>query len=111
VPAFANSSFHTVGVAYFLVFGTQRDVFRTWCFWRKYPQVSNTASAETGAHTADDITLPPSCLFSGSVASLTDLGGSHEALTAVFPSLSTPIATHYTTKSTTIIVTTTRTEA
>jgi hypothetical protein len=104
------TSFHTVGVAYFVVFGTQRDVFRAWCFWRKYPPASNTGTAETGPHTADHVTVPPTFLFSGSVASLTDSGGSHEAL-AVLSSLSNPIATHYATKSTKVIVTTTRTEA
>ena len=101
----------TVSIAYFLVLGSQRDVFRAWCFWRKDPVVSNTETMETGAHTAEEITVPPNTLLSFSVASLTDAEGSHEMLPS-FPVLSTtPITSHYTTKKTDIIVTTTRSEA
>jgi len=100
----------TFSLAYFLVFGSQRDVLRVWCFWRKDLAVSNTETMETGAHTAEEITVPSNFLLSLSVASLTDVEGSHEMFPA-FPVLSTPITSHYTTKKTNIIVTTTRTEA
>jgi hypothetical protein len=51
---FANA-LHTVGVAYFLVFGSQPDVLWAWCFWRK-DETGSRATAESGAPIIEDST-------------------------------------------------------
>ena len=53
---FANFP-HTVGVAYFFVFGSQRDVFRVWCFWRKDDTVTKTATTESETPFVEDPTM------------------------------------------------------
>jgi len=97
------------------VFGTQRDVFKAWCFWRKDPIETNTGtgSTETRAQTAEQVTMPPGELSS----SLTDIDieGTHES-ELVLPSCSPlytypPYARHYTTKKMHVVVTSTRVEA
>lgn len=50
---------HTVGVAYFLVFGSQNDVLSVWCFWRKDETVSKAATTESGAPFVEDLLMLP----------------------------------------------------
>ncbi|KAI0295237.1 hypothetical protein BC826DRAFT_289407 [Russula brevipes] len=83
----------TFGVAYFLVFGTQRDIFRAWCFWRKdaIDTRTDTRTDERAARTMDDITTLYGDLSSpDSVPSLPETGATHEADPA-FPSHLQPL--------------------
>ena len=51
-------SLHTVGVAYFVVFGSQHDVLWAWCFWRKDDTgTRTTADSGSGALIMEDSTL------------------------------------------------------
>jgi len=86
----------TFGVVYFLTFGTQRDVFRAWCFWREGGDAgSRTETTETCAQSLEDITTLQAP--QNSVLSFTDAEGY-------------PFSTHYTPKNVHILVTSTRTE-
>jgi len=108
----ANMTFlcTTVGVVYFLVFGTQRDVFRTWCFWLKDDARSKTETTETSARTLEDITMLH--VPSTSVLSLSNAVGKDEApLPVSCPIYSQYSTTHYTPKGVHILVTSTRSEA
>ncbi|KAH9965477.1 hypothetical protein BC827DRAFT_859959 [Russula dissimulans] len=85
----------TLGVVYFLTFGTQRDVFRAWCFWRKDDAGSKTETTETCAQALEDITTLQAP--QNSVVSFADAEGY-------------PFSTHYTPKNVHILVSSTRTE-
>jgi hypothetical protein len=89
------------------VFGTQRDVFRAWCFWRKEPMETNTGSTEMGASIAEQVIVPPDGL-----SSLTDIDieGMHES-DSVPVYTHPPYARHYTTKKVHVVVTSQRIEA
>ncbi|KAI0002247.1 hypothetical protein BJV74DRAFT_882327 [Russula compacta] len=77
----------TFAVAYFLVFGTQRDVFRAWCFWRqdwrKDATEAGSGTSETGARIADaeDVTIS---VAAGQAASVASFSGTAHGLHSVF---------------------------
>ena len=54
-PYESSNSPHTVGVAYFVVFGSQNDVLWAWCFWRKDDTGTRT-TADSGALILEDST-------------------------------------------------------
>jgi len=87
------SARNTVSVAYFLVFGTQRDVFRAWCFWRKDHMDSNFGTIDKETETAehDIVTSPAGPSSECAMVTLTELGCMHES----FPTYS-PMSTPYT---------------
>ena len=107
------SAHNTVGIAYFLVFGTQRDVFRAWCFWRKDLVGSNPGTIEKGSEAAEDNIVSASASAGPSsesvLATFTDLGGTHESFPAYSP-VCAPY-THYTPRNIDIVVTSTQIEA
>lgn len=37
IPSVLSDHCSSVGLAVFLVFGTQKDTLRVWCFWRRTP--------------------------------------------------------------------------
>jgi len=103
----------TFSVAYFLVFGTQYDVFRAWCFWRKDTVGSNpgTIEKEAGA-TEDNIVSSADDPSSESVfATFTELGDTHESFPAYSPACAPYTgATHYAPRNINVVFTSTRTE-
>jgi len=86
------------------VFGTQRDVFKAWCFWRKDLMETNTGTTETGTQIAEQVIVPPDELSSESLTDI-DIEGTHESESVP------PYARHYTTKKVHVVVTSTRIEA
>jgi len=99
----------TFGVVYFLTFGTQCDVFRTWCFWRKDDARSKS---ETTEPTLEDITMlhvPQTSVLTFSDTGTGNAEGKDDAFsTSIYPPYNTA---HYSPKSVHILVTSTRTEA
>jgi hypothetical protein len=108
------SAHNTVCIAYFLVFGTQRDVFRAWCFWRKDHMDSNLGSIEKEAETAehDIVTSPISPPSESAFATLTELGTTHESLPTYSPMFSpcTASTAHYSPRNVAIALRSTRPE-
>lgn len=52
---FANSlQYHIVGIAFFIVFGSQRDVLRVWSFWRKDETTTRSATTDSGVLMFED---------------------------------------------------------
>jgi len=45
---------HVVGIAFFIVFGSQRDVLRVWCFWRKDETTMRSTTTDSGTLTIED---------------------------------------------------------
>lgn len=101
----------TVGVAYFLVFGTQSDVLRAWCFWRKDHMGSNPGTIEKEASATEDNIVSPTGPSSESVlATFTELGGTDESYPAYSPVCAPYAGTHYSPRNINIVFTSTRTE-
>ena len=98
---------------YFLVFGTQRDIFRVWCFWRKDHMDSNLGTIEKEAETAehDIVTSPTGHSSESPLATLTELGGTHESLPTYSPMYAPYTGTHYSPRNISIVLQSTRTEA
>ena len=93
---FANFS-HTVGIAYFVVFGSQGDVLRAWCFWRKDDTATKTATtSESGALFVEDPTM---LRKDASAASLHDTRDMGEVVRSGFSPVYTPRAHHSTRSS------------
>ncbi|KAI0250030.1 hypothetical protein BJV78DRAFT_616409 [Lactifluus subvellereus] len=118
---------------YSLVFGTQRDVFRVWCFWCKDVQETKTATTtcktedewQTTAESSETLhcssgVLPPGGVMAGTatVATCMDTDTSHELHPPVHPHAHAtlesvppgPTPTHYTSRSVHIVVSSTRIE-
>jgi len=48
----------TFGVAFFTVFGSQRDVLRVWCFWRKHETTTRSVTTDSGTLILEDPVIP-----------------------------------------------------
>lgn len=44
----------TFGIAFFIVFGSQRDALRVWCFWRKSETTRSATTADSGTLIFED---------------------------------------------------------
>ncbi|KAI9452810.1 hypothetical protein F5148DRAFT_496358 [Russula earlei] len=103
----------TFGVAYFLAFGTQRDVFRAWCFLRgRDDSRVRTETTATDGQTPEAITMLQVPATGSVVSTICDAGAAHEEASPALSPVRTPFAhAHYAAKSVHILVTSTRTEA
>jgi hypothetical protein len=94
-PLFSANFPSTVGIAYFVVFGSQRDVLLAWCFWRKDDTATKTATSESGALFVED----PTVLHKdASAVSLPDARDMDEIVRPGFSPVYTPRA-HQSTRS------------
>ena len=56
---FANiAAYYIVSIAFFVVFGSQRDVLRVWCFWRKDETTTKSATTDSGTLILEDPVIP-----------------------------------------------------